>query len=373
MDLDMAVLDFLLEERAAGRPVSNRDLKDKARELANEIDGLDNFQGSNGWLRRWKKRNSVGIRRGTNDSQKLPEDCADLIDTFKGNVDRRRIENDYTDANIANMDETMCRFDMAPRTTNNIQGERDIRITTTGGARKGFTVALTATANGTKMPAYVIFKEGARARIPARVYANLRIPPNVRVSATRNGWMTGDEMEVWANRIWGPNRDDVRRLLILDRARVHTMNNTQRLMENLDTDLEYIPPGCTFIVQPADVSWNAPFKQHMREAWKAWRQRDLRTPQGNLRPANRQDVINCVSQAWEAVSEEVVAYSFKATGLSVALDGSEDDILSDRLSAALDAADRNVREEAIDLIFDDGEESDDTDPDFSGFSDIEDE
>ena len=85
----------------------------------------------------------------------------------------------------------------------------------------------------------------------------------------------------------------------------------------------------------------------MREARKTWRQRDLRTPQGNLRPATRKDVINWVSQAWEAVSEEVVAFSFKATGLLVALDGSEDDILSDRLSPAQDAADRNVREEAI--------------------------
>ena len=32
-DLDMQVLDFLLDERAAGGPVSNKDLKEKACEL----------------------------------------------------------------------------------------------------------------------------------------------------------------------------------------------------------------------------------------------------------------------------------------------------------------------------------------------------
>ncbi len=59
---------------------------------------------------------------------------------------------------IGNMDQTMCRFDMAPNSTNNIRGERDIRIATTGGAKIGFTVALTALADGTKLPAFIVFK-----------------------------------------------------------------------------------------------------------------------------------------------------------------------------------------------------------------------
>ena len=60
---------------------------------------------------------------------------------------------------------------------------------------------------------------------------------------------------------WGPNRDDVRRLLILDQARVHTMNDTKTALANVQTDIIYVPAGCTSIAQPADVSWNAPFKQ----------------------------------------------------------------------------------------------------------------
>ena len=106
--------------------------------------------------------------------------------------------------------------------------------------------------------------------IPPRVRANLRIPNNIRVTASQNGWMTGEKIAVWVNRVWGPNRDDVRRMIVLDRARIHTMQATQDLLEEKDTDCILVPAGCTSLAQPADVSWNAPFKRAMRECWKSY-------------------------------------------------------------------------------------------------------
>ena len=270
--------------------------------------------------------------------------------------------------NIGNMDQTMCRFDMAPKSTNNIRGEADVRIAATGGAKKGFTVALTALANGEKKPAYIVLKE-RNGIIPGRVFANLRLPGNVRVTASPNGWMTGDKMTDWIQRVWGDNRDDVRRLVVLDMARIHTMQATQDTLTERDTDVVYVPGGCTPICQPADVSWNAPFKSEMRKAWKEWRQEDHRTAQGNLRMATRQDIINWVSRAWRSVSADVIRDSFKHCGISSNMNGSEDHLLNDRMADALNAHDRNqeaVRGEAPGIIFDSDESSDD---DFEGFSD----
>ena len=34
------------------------------------------------------------------------------------------------------MDQTMCRFDMAPKVTNNERGAATVRIATTGGAKR---------------------------------------------------------------------------------------------------------------------------------------------------------------------------------------------------------------------------------------------
>ena len=80
----------------------------------------------------------------------------------------------------------------------------------------------------------------------------------------------------------GPNRDDVRRMLVLDQACIHTMQATQDILEEKDTDCIFVPAGCTFLVQPADVSWNALFKKAMHECCKAYMRREERKNHGNL-------------------------------------------------------------------------------------------
>ena len=336
--MDNHVLEYLLEERANGRPVSNKDLISKAQEKAQAIRGMEDFKGSRGWLRRWKKRNSVAIRKGTNESQKLPRDYAEQCKLFSESIKEKRRTHTYPLSMIGNMDQTQVRFDMAPSRTNEIRGASSVRIATTGGSKKGFTVALAAMANGTKLPAYIVFKEGQKACIPPRVFAALRIPCNVRISATSNGWMTGQKMKEWIDRIWGDDQDDYRRLLVLDQARIHTMQTTREHIETKNSDVVFIPGGCTNICQPADVCWNAIFKRKVREEWVKWRRNERRTPAGNLQMETRQDVINWISSAWDDISEDLIRKSFKSCGISIALNGSEDELLNDQLTSALDAA-----------------------------------
>ena len=64
-ELDQAVLQYLNEERAKGRPVSDRDLQTKAIE-ASKLIGISSFKGTMQWLRRWKNRNNVSYKDGSN-------------------------------------------------------------------------------------------------------------------------------------------------------------------------------------------------------------------------------------------------------------------------------------------------------------------
>ena len=56
--------------------------------------------------------------RGTNESQKVLEDYGELIKLFSIEINKKRQEHQYTMFNIGNMDQTMCRFDMAMASTN---------------------------------------------------------------------------------------------------------------------------------------------------------------------------------------------------------------------------------------------------------------
>ena len=128
------------------------------------------------------------------------------------------------------MDQTVCRFDMAPSQTNNRQGPKFTHGATIGAAKQGFNVALCALANGMKKPALIVFKENS-GNIPPRVMQQLNIPHNVRVKASGNGWMTSALMLWWTENIWESNVDDVRRLLVLDQARIHTMSPTRDALD----------------------------------------------------------------------------------------------------------------------------------------------
>lgn len=106
--VDNAVFEFLEEERASGHAVSNEALSRFARNYANRHD-LHDFKASSGWLKRWKMRFNVGIRRGTNASQFVPADYKEKILAFRRGVRELRKHHDYTPYNIANMDQTMVR------------------------------------------------------------------------------------------------------------------------------------------------------------------------------------------------------------------------------------------------------------------------
>ncbi|KAL1460339.1 hypothetical protein MTO96_027561 [Rhipicephalus appendiculatus] len=136
-------------------------------------------------------------------------------------------------------------------------------------------------------------------------------------------------------------------------------------MEERDTDIAYMSAGCTSLSQPADVYWNWSFKASLRRSWEEFMHIAERTPQGNLRKTSRQDVLNFVAAAWDAVPEETIIQSFKGCGISNALDGSEDGLLHGRLSDVGDIRPEHPEElqaERYSLLFD-------TDPDgsFDGF------
>ncbi|KAG0444905.1 hypothetical protein HPB47_013242 [Ixodes persulcatus] len=280
----------------------NRLLAEEALRIAVNLN-LGNFKASSQYIKRWKKRFGVTMRVSTNDSQKAPADCAEAVNAFRARITSLRTCHDYTPYNIANMDQTMVRMDNPVTRTNNVAGESSIRIANTGCARRGFTVALAARASA-----------------------------NVRLTSSKNGWMTTEKCLEWLNHVWGPDTDDARRLLVIDQAPIHKTKAVVDAAEAAATDIAYIPGGCTGILQPADVYWNKSFKSSLRSSWAEFMRKGEKTAKGNLKKPSRQDVLNFVSAAWATVPEEIITRSLKGCGISGALDGSEDGHLHDRLA-----------------------------------------
>jgi len=91
-------------------------------------------------------------------SQKLPADLEQKISSFTSFVRDLRLDNDFDDEFIINMDETPVFFDLVPNKTVSVKGSKSVIVRTSGSDKKHVTVMLAVAANGSVLPAIVIFK-----------------------------------------------------------------------------------------------------------------------------------------------------------------------------------------------------------------------
>ena len=167
---------------------------------------------------------------------------------------------------VLNMDETPVWFEMPGKSTLAERGEKEVRVATTGHEKERITVTLAAYADGTKLPPLV--------HLPGvRPLPKNEVPNGVVVFMCGSGkksWANEESINFWLKRIWWLNNQK-RRFLVWDAFRAHiapSIKESVRMKYN--SDLCVIPGGCTSKLQPADVSWNKPFKSHLSEMYDEW-------------------------------------------------------------------------------------------------------
>ena len=82
-------------------------------------------------------------------------------------------------------------------------------------------------------------------------------------------------------------------------------------------DTAVIPGGCTGLIQAPDVSWNRPFKSHLRNQYDEWLLSGEKTytAAGNLRVVSKTTLCDMVVKAWESISSTLIVKSFQCCGL----------------------------------------------------------
>ena len=91
------------------------------------------------------RRNNLVHRRVTSVGQKVPKNAVEIAEEFLEDM-----KNTGEFANLANMDETPCYFDIPRSSTIDKKGVQTVKSKTTGAVRLRFTVALTAAVKKTE-------------------------------------------------------------------------------------------------------------------------------------------------------------------------------------------------------------------------------
>ena len=105
---------------------------------------------------------------------------------------------------------------------------------------------------------------------------------------------------------------------------MHKLENVRQKIKDCHTEVSMIPAGLTRYLQPLDVSINKPFKDELRKKYTKY---CIDQEEGNTK-VSQEDLINWVWEVWnsEKLSQEIIKKSFKIAGITLNIDGSEDEM-----------------------------------------------
>ena len=92
------------------------------------------------------------------------------------------------------------------------------------------------------------------------------------------------------------------------------MGSVVSAIQTLDVEVEFIPPGCTGLVQPVGVGYNKAFKAKVKDQYNKWL--FLQDPNEPLKKTTRRDVVGWILAAEEAISQETRRNAWRKTGFA---------------------------------------------------------
>ncbi len=312
---EIQLCSWILARRDRKLSVTPQNVKDKAKLIH------PNFAASDKWLHGFFRRHNLSLRTPTVSTSKLysREALAEELDKFWTSINTNR-QNHCIPVNfIGNMDEVAIYYEVPARKVVQKRGSKTVVVKTSGASRSRVTGILAVMADGTKLPPMIIFKGKTTACVKGVVVS----PKVAHIAFQENAWNDHSLTRLWFDKVWHHHVGTNVNLLVWDEFGGHKKFQASKQRQFANTHIVLIPPACTPIVQPLDVSINKSFKHHYRAMHDRWR-----ANQTVFQSPTKQLVVNWIVSAWNRVPAEIVAKSFKVCGISNDLNGSEEHLVS---------------------------------------------
>ena len=128
-------------------------------------------------------------------------------------------------------------------------------------------------------------------------------------------WFSEDIMLEWVKEVLAPYvvtpPPGIVTLLYLDSFRVHMMGSVVSAIQALGVEVEFIPPGCTGLVQPVDVGYNKSFKANVKDQYMNWLM--AQDPELPIVKTMRRDVVGWILATEESISLATRRNSWRKT------------------------------------------------------------
>ena len=137
---------------------------------------------------------------------------------------------------------------------------------------KRCTVAFTITVSGQIIKLMVVYAGTRGGHIAINKIPNH--PQGMHYAVQKKAWFDEVTMLEWVKKVLAPNIAmapvGIIPILFLDSFKVHLLGRVANAIQKLGVEIEFIPAGCTSLVQPINVGFNKPFKSNMKKVYTDW-------------------------------------------------------------------------------------------------------
>jgi hypothetical protein len=256
-----ALLQYLLELDARGRPARLANVEDMANLLLAERDG-----GRVGmrWARNFISRQPL-LRTRFNrpyDYQRALCEDPDAIRAWFRLVENMRAKYGVVDQDLYNFDETGFAMGMIHASVVVTRAERRAKAKTVQpGNREWATVIQGVCADGWCMPPFILLKGAVHL---ASWYSETDLPADWVIRTTPNGWTDNETGLEWIRHFdkhTAARRVGAWRMVVLDGHESHYSAEFERFCKDKNIIPLYMPPHSSHLLQPLDVGLFAPLKR----------------------------------------------------------------------------------------------------------------
>jgi hypothetical protein len=292
-DLEECLMAWFTQSRQNNIPISGPILKEKSKLFATNL-GITNFQASEGWLEKFKKRHDLTFKKVCGESASVDQ-C--ISQDWKNELINLLVDYDARD--IFNADETGLFYKCLPDRTLTFKNEK-----CHGGknSKERITVMLAANMDGSQKLKPLMIGKFAN----PRCFKNVKSFP-LMYRSNKKAWMTGVLFTEWLLCIDVDMKKANRKILMfVDNCTAH--NNIPHL-ENIK--IHFLPPNTTSTLQPLDQGIIKNFKTMYRKEIV----REVLECIGEV-PCKISilTAMEMVHKAWENVSAQTIANCFRTCG-----------------------------------------------------------
>ena len=324
--LDEAVFKWHGQMAASGVNARGVEILGAAKELAEEL-GIQDFNASEGWLWRFRRRHALGNRVVRGEAASAP---LDEVNPFRDMITKIIDDEGLIKAQIYNFDETGLFWRSLPTNT-----QANIHEKTQKGRKldkSRISALLGANADGTHRLKPVIVGKSAKPRVLKDCMSDLPC----HYYSSRNAWFTSDIFNQVFKKAIVPaiekfqietlhiSPDRVRAIILLDNAPAHPHGCLEALGGRIR--VLFLPPNTTSIIQPMDQGVIQATKMRYKRLFlkdvlvvrgggsedvDGEDSRGIRTLQ-NLKAYNLKSAIYNFTNAWQALSQSTLENAWNA-------------------------------------------------------------